>query len=121
MWPYTRRVSDPDGLLRPGQWHVLTTLCCAALCCAVQGTVVYLCGSTGLAGDSLRYVRMLAGLGYLVIAPDALAGTSPLRHRRPRLILRPDQATDYWERNLLYEDDGAEVRGASRRLTLSSP
>ena len=78
----------------------------------MQGTVVFLCGSTGLAGDSLRYVRMLAGLGYLVIAPDALAGTSPLRHRRPRLILRPDQATDYWERNLLYEDDGAEVRGA---------
>ena len=84
----------------------------AALRWAVQGTVVFLCGSTGLAGDSLRYVRMLAGLGYLVIAPDALAGTSPLRHRRPRLILRPDQATDYWERNLLYEDDGAEVRGA---------
>lgn len=48
-------------------------------------------------------------MGYLVIAPDDLAGTSDLRRRSPRLILRPDQATDYWERNLLYEDDGAEV------------
>lgn len=27
----------------------------------LQGFVVFLCGSTGLAGDSLRYVRMLAG------------------------------------------------------------
>ena len=27
----------------------------------VQGFVLFLCGSTGLAGDSLRYVRMLAG------------------------------------------------------------
>lgn len=76
-----------------------------------QGYVVFLCGSTGIAGDSLRYVRLLAGMGYLVIAPDDLAGTSHLRRRRARLIIRPDEATDYWERNLLYEDDGAEVGG----------
>lgn len=43
------------------------------------------------------------------IPADDLAGTSHLRRRRPRLIIRPDEATDYWERNLLYEDDGAEV------------
>lgn len=43
------------------------------------------------------------------VPADDLAGTSHLRRRRPRLIIRPDEATDYWERNLLYEDDGAEV------------
>jgi hypothetical protein len=41
-------------------------------------------------------------MGYLVIAPDDLAGKSCLRQRTARLIIRPDDATDYWQRNLLY-------------------
>lgn len=66
------------------------------------------CGSTGIAGDSLRYMRMLTGMGYLVIAPDDLAGQSPLRYRAPRGLIQPDEATDYWQRNLLYKDDVAK-------------
>jgi hypothetical protein len=32
-----------------------------------------------------------------------------LRSRNAHLIIRPDQPTDYWQRNLLYSDDKAQV------------
>ncbi len=31
--------------------------------CVIRGFVVFMCGSTGISGDSLRYLRMLAGAG----------------------------------------------------------
>lgn len=41
-------------------------------CDGVKGFCIYLCGSTGIVGDSLRYLRMMAGMGYIVLAPDML-------------------------------------------------
>lgn len=70
--------------------------------CGMRGFVVFMCGSTGVAGDSLRYMRMLAGLGYLVVAPDDLAGSSRLRQRGVRQLVEQAEGTDYWQRNLLY-------------------
>eukprot|EP00951_Prasinocladus_malaysianus_P011369 scaffold83965_cov43-Prasinocladus_malaysianus.AAC.1 len=35
-----------------------------------KGYVVYLCGSTGIVGDSFRYLRMMAGIVILTIIPD---------------------------------------------------
>lgn len=88
----------------------------------LQGCVLFLCGSTGVAGDSLRYVRMLAGMGYIVLAPDHMASNSDFFSRNDASVLiRYEDVTDYWERNLLYEDDGAKVCDAGWGTCRSLP
>eukprot|EP00873_Tetraselmis_striata_P025510 jgi/Tetstr1/445774/TSEL_033421.t1 len=93
--------------------------------CVIKGCVLFLCGSTGIAGDSLRYVRLLAGMGYLVIAPDHMAGRSGLfRRKAAGALLRYEDDTDYWRRNLLYEDAGAAgelVYSSSSRNFIDDP
>ena len=49
--------------------------------------VFFLSGSSGVAGDTLRYLRMLASIGHLVMCPDDFCGwPARLRHRRPAVI-----------------------------------
>jgi hypothetical protein len=45
--------------------------------CNLRGVVVYAHGSGGLTVNNLRYMRMLAAEGYLVLAPDGMAGKRP--------------------------------------------
>ena len=86
--------------------------------------VVFVSGSSGVAGDTLRYLRILAAEGHLVLCPDDFCGwPRRLRHRTPRALrpwmrtsndtkknysngaddaLRRDSDTSYWSLNLLY-------------------
>jgi hypothetical protein len=67
--------------------------------------ILFLSGSSGVAGDTLRYLRMFASLGHLVVCPDDFCGwPCRLRHRQPRRIAPGDPA-DYWTQNLLYQDE----------------
>lgn len=67
--------------------------------------VFFLSGSSGVAGDTLRYLRMLASMGHLVMCPDDFCGwPERLRHRRPA-VLRPEDPANYWTNNLLYAKD----------------
>lgn len=76
--------------------------------CIIKGYVVFVPGSSGLAGDSLRYVRMLAGQGYVVLAPDGCAVESKLRTRDVVQVLDEEASSEYWAKNLLYHDDSAQ-------------
>lgn len=74
-----------------------------------KGYVIYLCGSTGIVGDSFRYLRMMAGMGFVVIAPDMMVSAavkgSTLRTRQPKgCMLLDSAASDYWSPISLYED-----------------
>ena len=52
--------------------------------------VVFVSGSSGVAGDTLRYLRILAAEGHLVLCPDDFCGwPRRLRHRTPRSVNRP--------------------------------
>ena len=67
--------------------------------------IFFLSGSSGIAGDTLRYLRMFASLGHLVVCPDDFCGwPKRLRHRQPKRIAPGDPA-DYWTQNLLYQDE----------------
>lgn len=67
--------------------------------------VFFLSGSSGVAGDTLRYLRMLASMGHLVMCPDDFCGwPQRLRHRRPA-VLKPEDPANYWTNNLLYAKD----------------
>ena len=67
--------------------------------------VFFLSGSSGVAGDTLRYLRMLASIGHLVMCPDDFCGwPARLRHRRPAVI-QPSDPANYWTNNLLYAED----------------
>ena len=95
---------------------------------AAKPAVVFVSGSSGVAGDTLRYLRILAAEGHLVLCPDDFCGwPRRLRHRTPRSV-RPwrrepdadgarttartarededenasDSDADYWSLNLLY-------------------
>jgi len=64
--------------------------------------VFFLAGSGGVAGDSLRYLRVFASLGHVAMSPDDFAGwPTRLRSRPPRSVSR-DEPNGYWEQNLLY-------------------
>jgi dienelactone hydrolase len=65
--------------------------------------VIYLCGSTGIVGDSFRYCRMMAGMGFVVLAPDMMVSAavkgSTLRTRQPKACMLLDSAaSDYWSK-----------------------
>ena len=69
------------------------------------GAVLFLGGSSGVAGDTLRYLRMLASLGHPVLCPDDFCGwPARLRTRKAKRIL-PGDNSDYWEQNLMYEPE----------------
>jgi len=67
----------------------------------VNGLVIFMHGSGGMTGNNLRFARVLANLGYLVIAPDGMASSS---YRRRDLcgLTKEGSATDYWNDNLVY-------------------
>ena len=82
--------------------------------------VVFVSGSSGVAGDTLRYLRMIASEGHLVLCPDDFCGwPKRLRHRTPKAIKQwvevdgedkqtdddkkqSQPSSDYWSLNLLY-------------------
>jgi dienelactone hydrolase len=69
----------------------------------VRGFVVYMHGSGGMTGNNLRYARMLAGMGYVVVCPDHMAGEYRSRVLAP--LPTKESNTDYWNDNLVYASD----------------
>merc|ERR1719401_2686382 len=71
---------------------------------AMAGTVLFMHGSGGMTYNNVRYARTLAGMGYLVIAPDSMAG-GEYRHRNLAGIIKAKSPTPYWDDLGLYTSD----------------
>mmetsp|Transcript_137047 Transcript_137047/g.356021 ORF Transcript_137047/g.356021 Transcript_137047/m.356021 type:complete len:510 (+) Transcript_137047:90-1619(+) len=71
---------------------------------AFHGTVLFMHGSGGMTYNNVRYARKLASLGYIVIAPDSMAG-GDFRHRDLASLIKPEQETPYWDDLGLYASD----------------
>lgn len=72
----------------------------------VKGWVVFVHGSGGLVKASLRYLRILAQLGYGVVALDGMAMPKMhgLRHRASAPLTSENPLlNDFWSDNALYE------------------
>jgi len=67
-----------------------------------SGTVIFMHGSGGMTYNNVRYVRKLAGMGFVVIGPDSMAG-GEFRHRDLASCITPDQPTPYWDDLGLYK------------------
>mmetsp|Transcript_9548 Transcript_9548/g.19633 ORF Transcript_9548/g.19633 Transcript_9548/m.19633 type:complete len:379 (+) Transcript_9548:3-1139(+) len=96
MWKgaVQRRTSSLRSVLTPVAYHPT----------AMAGTVLFMHGSGGMTYNNVRYARTLAGMGFLVIAPDSMAGGE---HRRRDLagIIKPSDPTPYWGDLGLYTSD----------------
>eukprot|EP00966_Prymnesium_polylepis_P031367 729549-Prymnesium_polylepis.1 len=73
------------------------------------GAAILLCGSGGLTGDNLRYVRHLAAEGFSVVAPDTMAAPtgSSYPRTRPAIVdvsaqLAARKTSSYWCANDVY-------------------
>lgn len=67
----------------------------------IHGVLVFMHGSGGMTGNNLRFARIFAGLGFLVIAPDDMA-SSKYRKRLLQPLPTFESNTDYWENDLVY-------------------
>lgn len=82
-----------------------------------RGFVVFMHGSNGTGGASLRLVRALAGSGFAVLVPESMAnGRARERPRRPPAEAAAAAAADYWASDPLYMP-GSIAKG---RLTYST-
>lgn len=79
--------------------------------CNVRGVVIYMHGSGGMTYNNLRYARMMAADGFIVVAPDDMAGAFKLdsetstraRKLHPLIDPRaPGVDTNYWLDDLVY-------------------
>eukprot|EP00933_Yihiella_yeosuensis_P036453 TRINITY_DN30204_c0_g1_i1.p1 TRINITY_DN30204_c0_g1~~TRINITY_DN30204_c0_g1_i1.p1 ORF type:complete len:545 (+),score=105.38 TRINITY_DN30204_c0_g1_i1:51-1685(+) len=72
--------------------------------CAHFGTVLFMHGSGGMTYNNIRYARKLAGMGYLVIAPDSMAGGEYRKKDLSKPIIPADE-TPYWGDLGIYSSD----------------
>lgn len=100
-------MADKDGTLQGRETMWLGRIgriggSVAGLARHANGVVLFACGSGGTAGINVRYMRMLASLGFIVLSPDTMSYEPQLglRHRRPKQ--EPD-LSDYWSLNPLYQ------------------
>jgi len=68
------------------------------------GTVLFMHGSGGMTYNNARYLRTLAGMGYVVIAPDSMAG-GEYRRRAVAGLIRANAPTPYWDDLGLYTSE----------------
>lgn len=81
----TRRTSSLASILQPLEYHMAP----------FAGAVLFMHGSGGMTGNNVRYARKLASLGYIVLAPDSMAGGEH-RHRDLAGCIASHQETPYW-------------------------
>ncbi|KAK3241898.1 hypothetical protein CYMTET_48379 [Cymbomonas tetramitiformis] len=66
----------------------------------LRGVVIYMHGTEGMVREHMRYARMLAAMGFLVLAPSAATGsTSNSRHQSGPLT--NTSRAEYWSANAL--------------------
>lgn len=82
----TRRVASLACVLNILEYHVAP----------YTGAVLFVCGSDGVTSKSMRLARMLAAMGYLVIAPDGMAGGG-YRNLDVAGRIGSSQPTPYWD------------------------
>jgi len=63
---------------------------------AYNGAVLFMHGSGGMTYNNVRYARKLAALGYIVIAPDSMAG-GEFRHRDTAGVITATTPVPYWD------------------------
>eukprot|EP00746_Dinoflagellata_sp_MGD_P074471 gnl/MRDRNA2_/MRDRNA2_30077_c0_seq1.p1 gnl/MRDRNA2_/MRDRNA2_30077_c0~~gnl/MRDRNA2_/MRDRNA2_30077_c0_seq1.p1 ORF type:complete len:653 (-),score=155.65 gnl/MRDRNA2_/MRDRNA2_30077_c0_seq1:353-2095(-) len=73
----------------------------------LRGTLIYAHGSGGCSWDNFRICRMIAGLGFMVIAPDGFAyppntAMGQMRHKALQPLHQANDQVDYWANDLLY-------------------
>jgi len=68
----------------------------------LRGVMVFMHGSGGIVWHNIRFLRMVAGLNYIAIAPDEMAGNH-FRRRTTRAIHTRHEDTSYWQNTLFYE------------------
>jgi predicted alpha/beta-hydrolase family hydrolase len=73
----------------------------------LRGTLVYAHGSGGCSWDNFRICRMIAGMGFLVVAPDGFAypkntAMGQMRHKDILPLKKADDDTNYWSGDLMY-------------------
>lgn len=73
---------------------------------SIRGTVLFMHGSGGMTYNNVRYARTLAGMGFLVIAPDSLIRGED-RRKKVAPPIRVDQDTPYWDDLGLYTSDAS--------------
>mmetsp|Transcript_11927 Transcript_11927/g.29378 ORF Transcript_11927/g.29378 Transcript_11927/m.29378 type:complete len:562 (-) Transcript_11927:192-1877(-) len=88
----------------------------------VSGFIVFLHGSGGMTVNNMRYVRMWAAMGYVVIAPDNMSA-SEFRHRDSAGLFTIDDDLDYWSKNLVYTSgtEGEHAYSTKSKSVLEDP
>jgi len=88
----------------------------------MAGFIVYKHGSGGMTVNNMRYVRMWAAMGYVVIAPDAMTSSSS-RHRDPAGLFTIESDLDYWSKNLIYTSTtvGSSAYSTKSKSVLEDP
>ena len=71
------------------------------------GLVLFSLGSGGATSKNNRYMRMLAALGYVVVAPDTMSNipAENLRHKDAQTPIDAGVLSDYWSDSPLYQTD----------------
>lgn len=59
------------------------------------GAILFMHGSGGMESNEIRYSRFMAHMGYIIIAPDSMAG-GEYRKRNIRAPFRSEDPTPYW-------------------------
>jgi hypothetical protein len=78
----------------------------------LRGTLIYAHGSGGCSWDNIRICRMIAGMNFLVIAPDGFASPKStamgqMRHKDLQPLKKVTDGVDYWADDLLYASDAS--------------
>lgn len=81
----------------------------------VRGFVVFMHGSGGMTYNNLRFSRMLAGMDFVVIAPDDMT-SSVFRHKDAQKLATLDTPMDYWGDNLVYASDATGAYNYSTQV-----
>jgi len=94
----------------------------------VRGTLIYAHGSGGCSWDNMRICRMIARMGFLVIAPDDFAypeytAMGQMRHKDLIPLHRATDDVDYWADDLIYCSDakGTHTYSTKADKVLSDP
>lgn len=88
----------------------------ASLVQHARGVVILVTGSGGASGSNVRYMRMLAALGFVVVAPDTMAYTPSARIRHRPSDPSPN-LSDYWSLSPLYTGGCSWLSSSSHDIT----
>eukprot|EP00746_Dinoflagellata_sp_MGD_P009545 gnl/MRDRNA2_/MRDRNA2_119445_c0_seq1.p1 gnl/MRDRNA2_/MRDRNA2_119445_c0~~gnl/MRDRNA2_/MRDRNA2_119445_c0_seq1.p1 ORF type:complete len:637 (+),score=95.40 gnl/MRDRNA2_/MRDRNA2_119445_c0_seq1:130-1911(+) len=94
----------------------------------LRGTLIYAHGSGGCSWDNFRICRMIAGMNFLVIAPDGFAypkntAMGQMRNKDIQPLKKASDYVDYWADDLMYasKDSGQLTYSTKAETVLDDP